>query len=117
MDILFVMLRITELAQNMVDNNKIYEIYPNNVFLALDDPDHPENIHAKIERDHSSTREETFFFEAPEMVTNEAPEATESSMVWNMGMVFYYLMYKTPYFESFEEFIDEESKCVATQTE
>lgn len=48
MDILFIMLRISELADLMINNGKIYGVFPSNVFLVLDDPDRPENIHVKI---------------------------------------------------------------------
>lgn len=48
MDILFIMLRVSELSDIMINKNKVYGIFPDNIFLILDDPDRPENIHVKI---------------------------------------------------------------------
>lgn len=48
MDTLFIMLRVAELSQAMVDNGRICGVYPTNVFVVLDEPDHPENIQVKI---------------------------------------------------------------------
>lgn len=70
------------------------------MFLLLDDPDHPENIFVKIEKE--SSRKESLLFLAPETLSHEIKHPTESSLVWNMGMIFYYLLYKTPYFESID---------------
>ena len=41
MDILFIMLRVSELSDTMINKNKIYGIFPDNIFLILDDPDRP----------------------------------------------------------------------------
>lgn len=54
MDVLFVMLRMSEICQSMIEAGASYPLSPTNVFLALDDPDQPEKILVKIEKQHSS---------------------------------------------------------------
>lgn len=41
MDTLFIMLRVSELSELMVTKGKIFGVFPENIFLILDDPDRP----------------------------------------------------------------------------
>ena len=88
----------------MLSSDIGYSLSPTNVFLILDDPDHPENIFVKIEKEKSPR--ESVLFISPEAAMRRGREVQESAIVWNMGMLFYFLLYKSPYFTTIEELIE-----------
>lgn len=70
--------------------------------MQLDDPNKPQNIIVQLK---SNNNEEDYegmhLYESPETLSGEEP--TEASIVWNVGMVFYYLICKEPYFKSIQD--------------
>lgn len=102
MDTLFIMLRITEIAVVMLEEGYARTIIPAELLLQLDDPNKPQNIIVQLKsNDNEEDIETAQVFVSREILEGE--EFSESAVVWNLGMIFYYLLCKEPYFKNVEE--------------
>ena len=112
MDTLFIMLRMAEIAVVMLQEGCPKTMLPEELLLQLDDPNKPQNIIVQLETNDHNSKLSHQLYAAPEVVEGEI--INEQAVIWNIGMVFYYLINKEQYFKSMRD-LDQTGMCSMTQ--